>query len=72
MLLSSNSPRQGCYYCLEFAPRGLSSAITLQRFREMKGGASLAQYDKKNNKIAAYKPVNGTFALNNRRKIYVG
>ena len=47
MLLSSNSPRQGCYYCLEFVPRGLSSAIISQRFREMKGGSSLAQHDER-------------------------
>ena len=43
----SNSPRRGCYYCSGFVPRGLSCAVTLQRFREMFRHASLAQHDRR-------------------------
>ncbi len=43
-------PAAGCFCGLVVEPRGVGSSVIKQRFREMKGGSSLAQHDKKKKK----------------------
>ncbi len=43
-------PAAGCFCGLVVVLRGVGSSVIKQRFREMKGDASLAQHDKKKKK----------------------